>query len=162
MIKPFVAKHVQPGMKLPFDDIRLTPEDGPWPVYFKGDRCGSYFPVTPINDSFGQLIKNIPEALFNASFRPTPFDNGGNLKWFNFLETILLFGFIIFVLLRMKIYRTMDQHVVFWCLLIFAVTLLVLIGWTTPVMGALVRYRVPAYLVLFLLACLGRKKIILK
>ena len=162
VIHPLVAKHVQPGMRLPFDDIRLTPDDGPWPIFFKGDRCGSYFPVTPINDSFSQLMLNIPEALFNASFRPTPLDKGGNLKWFNFLETIALFGFILFVLIRVKLSRTSEQKVVIYCLLIFAVTLLMLIGWTTPVMGALVRYRVPAYLVLFLVAVLGRKKISLK
>lgn len=162
VIRPIVAKHVQPGMKLPFEDIRLTPEDGPWPVYFKGIKCGSYFQVTPINGSFKQLMKNIPEALFNASFRPTPLDKGGNLKWFNFLETIALFGFMIYVFFSKKISRSIDQKVLISCLLISAVTLLVLIGWTTPVMGALVRYRVPAYLVLFLMTCLGRKKISLK
>jgi hypothetical protein len=74
--EPLVAKLVTTGMKLPFDDVRLTREDGPWAVYFRGLECGSYFEITPINGSFPNLVKTAPEALANSSFRPLPTDKG--------------------------------------------------------------------------------------
>jgi hypothetical protein len=37
----------------------------------------------------------------------------------------------------------------------FSILLLLLIGFTTPVIGAIVRYRIPAYLAIFLIAASG-------
>lgn len=157
--EPLTAKLVTTGMKLPFADVKLTSKDGPWVVYFTGIRCGSYMEITPINSSFTQLIRNAPEALVNASFRPFPTDNGGWLKLLNFLETILLFGFLVYSLFAVSIKRSPEQQRIAWTLFVFALLLLLLIGWTTPVLGALVRYRIPAYLALLLIAVLGTKRL---
>ncbi len=155
--EPLVAKLVTTGMKLPFDDVRLTREDGPWAVYFRGLECGSYFEITPINGSFLNLVKTAPEALANSSFRPLPTDKGSWLKWFNFLETVVLFGTIIFTVFSKKITRTKEQKQMILALTVFAICLLLLIGWIIPIMGALVRYRMPAYLALLLIACIGNR-----
>jgi len=42
--------------------------------------------------------------------------------------------------------------------LVFAVVLLLLIGWITPVLGAIVRYRIPAYFALLIAGLLLYKK----
>lgn len=155
--KPLVAKKVTFGMNYPFDDIRLKPADGPWYVVFKGESCGSYVELTPIGNDFGQLVRNIPEALINASFRPSPWDPGGKLKIVNFVEACGLFGLLVFGLWYNRGRRTPEEKNIRVFLFTFALILLVLIGWTTPVLGALVRYRMPAYLGLFLIAVMGSR-----
>ncbi|MDR0802838.1 hypothetical protein [Fluviicola sp.] len=152
-----VAKKVTAGMNYPFDDIRLEPADGPWYVVFIGEPCGSYVNLTPVGNDFGQLIRNVPEALINASFRPTPWDPGGKLKMINFAESCSLFGLLLFGLWHNRGTRTLEEKNIILFLLTFALILLVLIGWTTPVLGALVRYRMPAYLALFLIAVMGSR-----
>lgn len=159
LLKPVTAKLVTIGMKLPFDDVYLKKEDGPWVVYFRGLSCGSYFEITPINGSFGNLVKNVPEALVNATFRPCPTDDGSWLKWLNFLETIGLFTLILFSVFSNRIIRTGEHRQMIVLLFMFSLCLLLLVGWVTPVMGALVRYRMPAYLALLLIACLGKRSI---
>lgn len=155
--KPIVAKEVTFGMNYPFEDVLVEPSGGPWNVVFRGEPCGSYIELTSIGNDFGQLMKNIPEALVNASFRPTPWDPGGKLKYVNFLETCGLFGLLIFGLWYNRGKRTPEERNSMLFLFTFAIILLVLIGWTTPILGALVRYRMPAYLALFLIAVMGSR-----
>lgn len=155
--KDVIAKKVTFGMSYPFEDIALKPSDGPWRIDFIGTECGSYIELTAINNDFGQLIKNVPEALTNAAFRPTFWDPGGALRIINFLETIGLFGLLFFGFWYNRKYRTTEEKNIILFLLSFSTILLVLIGWTTPVLGAIVRYRLPAYLALFLIAFIGSR-----
>ncbi|WP_343630939.1 hypothetical protein [Fluviicola sp.] len=155
--KELTAKKVTFGMSYPFHDIRLKPGQGPWNVVFIGEACGSYIELTPIGNHFSQLIKNIPEALSNAAFRPTFWDPGGKLKILSFLETIGLFGLLLFGLWYNRKHRTSEERNLLVFLTVFSLILLVLIGWTTPILGAIVRYRMPAYLALFLIACIGSR-----
>ena len=155
--KEMVAKKVTFGMSYPFQDITLKPGDGPWEVVFIGDTCGSYIELTPIGNEFGQLVRNIPEALVNAAFRPTFWDPGGKLKLVSFIETIGLFALLGFGLWYNRGYRTEEEKNILVFLFTFSLILLVLIGWTTPILGAIVRYRMPAYLALFLMAFIGSK-----
>lgn len=157
VLKPVKAKKVTFGMSYPFEDITLKPTDGPWRIDFIGTECGSYIELTPINANFGQLIKNIPEALVNASFRPVIGDPGGRLKWVNILETFGLLILFLFGIWRNRKHRSSEERNVIVFLLVFSIILLVLIGWTTPVLGALVRYRLPAYLAIFLISVMGSK-----
>lgn len=155
--KTIVAKKVTFGMSYPFEDIVLKPADGPWRIDFIGTECGSYIELTSIGNDPGQLIKNIPEAIANAAFRPAFWDPGGKLKMINFIETICLFAFLVFGFWYNRKNRSMDEKNVILFLLTFSILLLVLIGWTTPVLGAIVRYRMPAYLTLFLAAFIGSR-----
>ncbi|TSJ45060.1 hypothetical protein [Fluviicola chungangensis] len=155
--KTVIAKKVTFGMSYPFQDIRLKPGEGPWKVVFMGEACGSYVELTPIGNDFGQLIKNIPEAASNAAFRPTFWDPGGKLKIVSFLETIGLFVLLAFGLWYNWRYRTAEERNLLVFLMTFSLVLFVLIGWTTPVLGAIVRYRMPAYLALFLMAFIGSR-----
>lgn len=155
--KELIAKKVTFGMSYPFDDILLKPTDGPWRVDFIGTKCGSYVELTSIGNDPLQLVKNIPEAIVNAAFRPTFWDPGGKLKMINFLETIALFAFLIFGFWYNRKSRSQEEKNILLFLLTFAIVLFVLIGWTTPVMGAVVRYRMPAYLALFLVAFIGSR-----
>lgn len=155
--KPIHAKRMRLGMEYPFEDVMLSDTGKVWINYYSTNKCGSYIHTTFINDSFSQLIKNIPEALVNAAIRPWPTDPGGKLKWFNFFETIGLFTLLGFSLYRFRQQRE-NSHVDLVLLGIwFAILLFLLIGWTTPVLGAIARYRIPAYLSLFIVGLIGKK-----
>jgi hypothetical protein len=158
VLKPVVAKKVTFGMAYPFEDIRLEPSDAHWTLVFKGSKCGSYVEVTPIGNSYAQLVKNIPEAMVNAGLRPYFWDPGGKIKWFNALETLGLFTFLGYGIFRFRRHYSRKQKEIILVLTIFALAMLVLIGWTTPILGAIVRYRMPVYFVVAILGALGVKK----
>jgi hypothetical protein len=160
--RPLVVKRISLGMSYPFDDVLLKPTDGPWPVAFVGDSCGSFIDLTPINNSYGQLLKNIPEAFVNGAFRPFFGDPGGNLKYLNILETLVLFGVFFYSIFRYWKYQTEEHQQLILFLVFFSCLLFILIGWITPVLGAIARYRVPAYLAVFIASIIGSKKSILK
>jgi hypothetical protein len=145
--QPLVAKQMQTGHASPFRDVLLQPNEKPWYNYYQMTGCLSYVDITEINGSFSQLMRNVPEALVNAMLRPFPKDPGGGFKYIAVLETIALFAAFIFGLFRWK-RLPRDLQFRLAALLGFALILFVLIGWTTPVLGAIVRYRIPAYLMI--------------
>jgi hypothetical protein len=100
-------------------------------------------------DSYQQLIANIPEALFNASIRPLPNDPGSKLKYISMLEVWVLFAFLMYAIVNRRKIISGEKNIIVG-LIIFALFLFVLIGWTTPVLGAITRYRFPAQLALVL------------
>lgn len=105
---------------------------------------GSKFDVTPLEPSVWGLLKNAPEALHNALFRPWIFQARGMFDLFAALESLVI---LIFMVLCMLLHQrlTVSQKNVFWMCLTFSVLTLLLIGWVTPVAGAIVRYRALAY-----------------
>ncbi|HIP32522.1 MAG TPA: hypothetical protein EYG86_07165 [Crocinitomicaceae bacterium] len=125
--------------------IHLKPSPENWKIYFERTYSEGYIETTPIDNSSIQLIKNIPEAVTNALFRPVPFDPGGWLKHPAIIETILLFGFLFYTIIKRKKLSRKEKAIIYsTCLFIFLLALL--IGWVTPVLGAIVRYRIMAYL----------------
>lgn len=155
--RPLHAKRVALGKALPFEDVMLQPNKKAWFMYFRSNGCASYIPVTFIRSSSAQLVKNIPEAFTNAAFRPFFGDPGGWLKYFAIVETIVLFGWVLYAFSCWKS-ATKQTKLQVVSLLLFAVCLLLLIGWITPVLGAMVRYRIPAYLAIFVAAALLFRK----
>jgi hypothetical protein len=154
--QPIVAQKEQFGRVAPFESLVLSPNKNGWPLYFKAEKSKSFINLQPLNNSPSQLISTAPVAFLNATFRPYFWDNGGLLKWASIIETIVLIGFFSLSLLK-KIERTGSDKQTITTLLWFSILLLLLIGWITPVIGAIVRYRIPAYLALFLIAATGKK-----
>lgn len=154
--QPIVAQKEQFGRVAPFESLVLSPNKNGWPLYFQAEKSKSFINLQPLNNSPSQLISTAPVAFLNATFRPYFWDNGGLLKWASIIETIVLIGFFSLSLLK-KIERTGSDKQTITTLLWFSILLLLLIGWITPVIGAIVRYRIPAYLALFLIAATGKK-----
>ncbi len=131
--------------------IFIYPNDQIWNLKIKMPKSNSYFKVTRINDSFKQLIFNIPEALINAFFRPFEFSNQGLLQKMSFIEMLFIASFILFSFFN-KRKLSSSEKLIIASLCIFAFVLLLLIGWTTPITGSLVRFRFPAQLALILVS----------
>lgn len=139
------------GFKDTIVRYRLEPDSTKWRIKNYVPGSDSYIKTTLIFSSFRQLIFNIPEALNNALVRPYLTDPGKNLKFFACFETYALFAFLLFALIGRRKLREGELNFIISCL-IFVVCLALIIGWTTPVLGAIVRYRMPAYYVLLLIA----------
>jgi hypothetical protein len=132
------------------EPVHLIPNGDKWTVVYQALGCASYIELTPIENSFSQLIKNIPEAIINAGFRPFPSDPGSKLKYLSMLEVWVLFVFLAYALLNRRSISKREKEIVLG-LTLFAVFLTLLIGWTTPVLGAITRYRFPAQMAIVLI-----------
>ena len=111
----------------------------------------SYVETTPIHNSKTQLLKNIPEALTNVYLRPYISDPGSNLKYLSMLE---MWGTFLLLIVSLIKHRKLDEWN--WNIIVaiglFCISLALIIGWTTPVLGAIFRYRFPIIVAIILLA----------
>lgn len=150
---------VQKGKIYPYEKYVFKKADTSIAVFYKNPRANTFFEATPINNSFRQLILNTPEAFFRAAFCPTLTDTGGWKMKFHFFETIFVFAFVLYFFRRYRTSTTDNDRDYQLILIITAFLLFLLIGYTTPVFGAIIRYRLPAYLFLIIACLLSSKKI---
>ncbi|OPZ96678.1 MAG: hypothetical protein BWY70_01696 [Bacteroidetes bacterium ADurb.Bin408] len=98
--------------------------------------------IGKLQPNLGSFLKNAPRALFNVFFMPHVFMKQSFLSWLSSIENLLLLLMLIITSLHLKIKnRTVP---LFWFCLFFVFFTFLLIGLTTPVYGAIVRYKVPA------------------
>lgn len=112
--------------------------------------ANSYFQVTQIKNDPIILIKTIPEALFNGFLRPFMFDFKSKFSLFSWLENCFMILLISTSIIYKKNLNPKNKTVLV-SLLIFAICLYTLIGWTTPVSGAIFRYRFPAQIAMIVI-----------
>ncbi len=143
-----ILKHGSIDAPIP---VTLEPNNEKWFIYFRNDKSDGFIHTTMIHDSFSQLLKNIPEALLNSLFRPYFPDPGSWLKYPAMLEVFLLYAFLLFAIFRRRKLDS-EQKALIWAILVFVVALSLTIGWVTPVLGAIVRYRIPAFVGLLIIA----------
>ena len=129
------------------------PDDKNRIITYNVNGALSYIKTTPINNSFSQLIKNIPEALLNSYFRPFPSDPGSTLKYPAMIETWIITLFLMYSIYKRRKLNKQEIGLI-TSLIIFSLFLFIIIGWTTPIIGAIYRYRLPAQLAILLIATL--------
>ena len=90
------------------------------------------------------IIKSTPQAFLNSMFRPFLTDVHGNpMILLAALENIFIALLVLVCLLSFKSHSGKMDPIVIFCL-IFTILLFILIGLITPVLGAIVRYRIVA------------------
>ena len=151
LIKPSEAFFLSVDTKQLPKKVYIYPSGEKWKKHNLMPGTKSYFKSTLIDNSFQQLILNIPQALINAIFRPFPFDKGSILKIPTMLEAWGVFLFLILSFIFKKKNIQKKEVGIISSLLIFAILLFLLIGWTTPITGAIVRFRFPAQLALVII-----------
>ncbi len=109
----------------------------------------SLIPLTRLDNAYVTLLEVLPEALVNTFLRPLPGNLDALLYWPPFLENVfMLTSMLVCITLSKPIYR-IDVP-----MLLFGLTVVLgfysLIGLTTPILGAILRYKVPALPFLFL------------
>lgn len=151
LIHPTKSVKIFRRNRYPSTPCFLRPNNQKWKIHYQVPGAISYIKTTPINKSASQLIKNIPEALINSYSRPFPQDPGSSLRFPAMFEVWILSFFIIFSFINK---RKLDKQTlgIIISLFIFTICLLLIIGWTTPVIGAIFRYRFPAQMALSIVA----------
>jgi hypothetical protein len=106
-------------------------------------KSGSLMKVEKLKDwSVLTLLKSTPQALKTAFILKWPWEKASALEWVSMLENYILLIMTCLALMHLK--QTPIQSLNwFWFSVFFTLSLFLLIGWTTPVLGAVVRYRVP-------------------
>jgi hypothetical protein len=150
LLQPIDAYIIFFGMVEEPIPIHLKPTGEKWPVVYYDKGCDSYIKTTLIENSTKQLIINIPEALTNSIFRPFLGDPGSSLKYSAFIELWGIFIFLGYCIIKHRKLGPNERGLIV-AMTIFALCLFLLIGWTTPVIGAIVRYRFPAHLAMVII-----------
>lgn len=119
-------------------------------VIISRDPSNSFIPVREIEDKPSRLLGNIPEALMNVILRPFLWDSGSLLLIPAAIESLILILSFAFGLRYWK-RLTSKEKTIFIAVWIFILALALLIGWVTPVHGAINRYRTPIYLAIGIL-----------
>jgi len=107
-------------------------------------RSNSAFYITRLNNNPIGFVKMIPSALTNTTFRPFIWESKSAMMLFNSLENITLFLFGTLCLFLSKKRANIDFKLVGFCMT-FIIILYLFIGWTTPISGAIVRYKIPGW-----------------
>lgn len=98
------------------------------------------------------FLKNTPLALFTVFVRPFIWESFGVLAKFSSIENMIM---LLLIVIRFITHKKLElpERRIFYMMIIFIFYLYLLIGFTTPVIGAMIRYKVPA-LSLVAIACL--------
>lgn len=104
--------------------------------------AGSAIDLPRLDGSLLAIFKLIPMGFCNALFRPHLFEFHNIMTFAAALENLFIAVFIILGLIFANYSRKYPPQLYFS--LSFSLILLVIIGVTTPVLGALVRYKLPA------------------
>ena len=116
-------------------------------------RSGSYFDLPKINNSISIFIQSIPIGLFNGLFRPLPNDIKKSIHLLPLIENLILY--ISFITLIVKLKPSINKielsaKQIIYPALLFPTLLYTLTGMSTPVIGALIRYKIPGLLFLII------------
>ncbi len=132
-----------------FYPFEIQPSTAQYERYLIQPPSSSFIPLTPIENNRSNLVLVAPEALLNSLLRPFPTDAGGILKYLAFFSNLLLISFITFALIKRKQLNDEQKYWVTY-LLVAAFVILLFIGWTTPIVGAIVRYKIAAEILLII------------
>lgn len=121
--------------------------------------AGSLMNTPFLEPTVWSFIKNLPQAFVNVLFRPFFVDAHNVFMFFLSFESLFILMFILFTIFhRMHI----EHQVMFWLSFWFSMIFCAIIGLSTPVLGALVRYKVIVFPFVFymLIEFLNERKII--
>ena len=120
-------------------------------------NAGSSFKMVPMDPNFNSFLSSIPTGVINGFFRPFPSDINKIIHILPLIENIFLYCLIIYLFYKLfslkikleTVYLNALLNSVFFISLLFVIT-----GISTPVIGALVRYKLPGTIFIIISICL--------
>ena len=124
-------------------------------------RAGSITETDLLQPNLISFAKASPRAMVKSLFRPFPWEAKSILLLLPALENLLL---PLLLLCCIFFYRRSENQALTGFCISFSLLLLLVMGLTTPVLGALVRYRIAAlpFLLIGLLMLIDEEKLIAK
>lgn len=125
--------------------------------------ANSIIPINKLEPTLISFIKNSPQALMNTFFRPYLWELRSPLMLLAGIETLMLILITILCISLLKPLNTIEWEYVLFCLS-FVIIQFLIIGETTPILGAIARYKTIAlpFLVIAFLFVLDKEKLIKK
>jgi hypothetical protein len=111
--------------------------------------AGSLVPVPELEPNAWSFVQQIPFALSLVLFRPFPWESHSMLMLFSSLENIFLVLLFLLPVIAFRKPEKKDRPFLLFCIS-FVLYLYLLIGTTTPILGSLVRYKIPGIPVLLI------------
>jgi hypothetical protein len=108
----------------------------------KVETIGSFIAIKPINASTASIVSAAPAAFMTILTRPFLWEARTPFILLAALENVFIVLILIFVCCSFKPKKINEP--LFYFSLYFSVLLFILVGLVTPIMGAFVRYKVPA------------------
>jgi hypothetical protein len=123
--------------------------------------AGSLLNADFLEPNIQSFLKETPRALVHTLFRPYIWEGKNPMLLLPALENLIL---LILLLLSLFYHRKISSPEIFGFCFTFSILLLLVMGLTTPVLGALVRYRIVAqpFFLIALLMLINREKLIKK
>ncbi len=115
-------------------------------------NSGSVVKTMELHDNFYSFFANVPEGLFNAFFRPFPWDGLHSPVILAAAMENILFLIIFFLTIKWFKKANPKNATYFFFFSSFTLILFTLSGVVTPIIGTLVRYKIPA-IPFMLMAC---------
>ena len=120
-------------------------------------NAGSSFKMVPMDPNFNSFLSSIPTGVINGFFRPFPSDINKIIHILPLIENIFLYVLIIYLFYKLfslkikleTVYLNALLNSVFFISLLFVIT-----GISTPVIGALVRYKLPGTIFIIISICI--------
>ncbi len=103
---------------------------------------GSYLTAVPLAPHLSSFLQQAPHALYMTFLSPFATWDLGALGLLGALENLAFILLLPVAIFYARYWDNIDRPLLLYCVS-FCLFLGLLIGWTTPVVGALVRYRVP-------------------
>jgi hypothetical protein len=127
----FTGKYIHPSLNIPayIADKQMQ---------FRTLEGGSAVNIPPLQPGFSSFVGALPAAVDLGFFRPHPTEPGLNSRVAS-VEMIMFWLLVLVCLLYNRGIR--KQPPVVWTCLLFAFLILLIIGYTVPFSGAVVRYR---------------------
>ena len=111
-------------------------------------EVGSKIELDRLNPSFTSFLLNSPKAFSNVMFRPGIYEYKNLLYYPDIFQNLLIL--LIGILIMFKTQKPKPSEFPFlWLSLLFVFVLFIVIGIVTPVLGAIVRYKIPALIFVF-------------
>lgn len=108
---------------------------------------GNTFDIGHFEASFSGILSKFPQAILAGLFRPYLWEVQSPLMLLSALENIFFLAIVLYLLIRVGIWRLMKNifskpNLITFCFL-FSVSLAFIVGLTTSNFGSLVRYKIP-------------------
>lgn len=116
--------------------------------------------INKLEPTLISLLRNSPQAFINTIFRPFIWEIKSPMMLIATIENLLVIAFIVLCLVFMKPIKDIPGEYIIFCSSFFLILFLI-IGTSTPILGAIARYKVPAlpFLLINFLLILDKNKI---
>lgn len=130
------------GQKIP---NLLTSKQNEFYFVAQRDHANSVIAIPILDGTYRTLIKSAPQAFVNVLFRPSILEIKNPLMLFAAAENFFLILLVLFAAITASKNKISELPDLFFIALFFSSAIFVLAGLVTPILGAIVRYKVPAY-----------------